>query len=305
MHGIGRILIALAYVGGIAFIPVAPAAMPGIWNMPHTLQPDNRIVKDRLHPQNNRFHEDESFLNAVGAVWSQDIKRSAVGYAASSGFLIDRCHVLTSMHVVYPDRIVVKPALGKAVVFGVGQTEGDANRGALQGLRYVRAGAVTAYGETTIVEHRVQNPDGDWALIRLADNIDDSIEPMPLTAVDSAGLPRHFRLSAAGFPADHRDRRSQGLNLKDLWGSDGEVVAVVATSTIGAIIETTIQATRGNSGGPVYGDFDGRPHVVIGIVESIHGNGIDVSADNPSIQVLFTPYTLERITAAQAETPCT
>jgi len=53
--------------------------------------------------------------------------------------------------------------------------------------------------------------------------------------------------------------------LKDLWGSDGAVVRVVWPSTAGAVIESTIQATRGSSGSPVYGDFDGRRHLVIGM----------------------------------------
>ena len=277
--------------------------MPGIWRTPHTAQKDARVVRDRLHPQNNPARENDSFLDAVGAVWTSAIRLSAVGYGASSGFLIDRCHALTAMHVVYGDDIVVNPAPGQPVMFGVGQTQ-DNSRGALQGLRFLLHGAVVAHGDTTIVDHRVQNPDNDWALIGLTANVDASILPMSLAAVDPGQLPPHMRLAAAGFPTDHRDLRANGFNLKDLWGAEGQLVAVVATSTIGALIETTIQATRGDSGGPVYGDIEGQRHVVIGLMQSVRGNGIDVSDTIPNTQVLFTPSTMASIRAAQAQTPC-
>jgi hypothetical protein len=45
-----------------------------------------------------------------------------------------------------------------------------------------------------------------------------------LAAVDLAKLPIHFTLSAAGFPTDHKKLRGDGVKLKDLWGSDGQVV---------------------------------------------------------------------------------
>jgi V8-like Glu-specific endopeptidase len=265
---------------------------------------DNRVVKDRLHSRNNRNHEDYAFLNAVGAVWSAETKMSAVGYSASTGFLIDRCHVLTSMHVVYTDDIVIHPSVGKPVHFAVGQTEGEGNIGALQGLRFLRGGMVVAHGDSIMVNHLVHNPEHDWALIRLVANVDDIIQPLTIGAVDSAHLPKNRRLSIAGFPADLRQRRGDRLDLKDLWESDGQVVEVVWTSTASAVIESTIQATQGNSGSPLYGDFNGQKHIVIGMAQSIRGNGIDVSENSPNTEVLFTPDTLARIGAAQADTPC-
>jgi V8-like Glu-specific endopeptidase len=300
----GRPYIFLGLVGFLFLGPIAAGAMPGIWRTSHTRMKDARVVKDRLHARNNRNHEDYSFLNAVGAVWSADIKKSAAGYSASTGFLIDRCHVLTNMHVVYTDDIVINPSLGISVAFAVGQTEGEGNRGALQGLRYLLNGVVIAHGDTIIVDHLVHNPEIDWALIRLAANVDGTITPMTIAAVDIAQLPKNLQLSIAGFPVDHRERRGDRFNLKDLWASDGRVVGVVWASTVGAVIESTIQATRGNSGGPLYGDFNGQKHLVIGMHQSIRGNGIDVSESTPNIQVLFTPGTLASISAAQALTPC-
>jgi V8-like Glu-specific endopeptidase len=295
----------LAGLVGFLFLGSTVAgALPGVWRTPHTLKKDTRIVKDRLHARNNRSHEDYSFLNAVGAVWPADIKNSAAGYSASTGFLIDRCHVLTNMHVVYTDDIVINPSVGKSVEFAVGQTEGDGNRGALQGLRFLLSGVVVAHGDTIILNHLVHNPENDWALIRLAVNVDDTISPLTIGTVDSAQLPKNLRLSMAGFPADLRERRGDRFDLKDLWESDGQVVGVVWASTAGAVIESTIQATRGNSGGPLYGDFNGQKHIVIGMAQGIRGNGIDVSESTPNIQVLFTPRTLGRISAAQAATPC-
>ena len=278
--------------------------MPGIWRATHTLKKDNRVVIDRLHSRNNRNHEDYSFLNAVGAVWTADVRMSAAGFRASSGFLIDRCHVLTNLHVVYTDDVVINPPIGNSVAFAVGQTESEGNRGALQGLKFLLNGTVVAHGDTLIVNHLVHNPENDWALIRLAANAHDSITPMTIATVDSAQLPRNLQLWIAGFPADLRDLRGDRFNLKSLWESDGQVVRVVWASTAGALVESTIQATRGNSGGPLYGDFDGRKHIVIGMHQGIRGNGIDVSESMPSVQVLFTPDTLAGINAARASTPC-
>jgi hypothetical protein len=203
---------------------------------------------------------------------------------------------------VYTDHVVIDPPVGTPVAFAVGQTEGDRDKGALQGLRFLLRAVVIAHGDTAIVDRLVQNPGNDWALIRLATTVDSTITAMTFAAVDPAQLPAHFTLSAAGFPTDHRKLRGDGFKLKDLWGSDGQVVGVVSVSATGAFIQTTIQTTPGNSGGPIYGDFNG--HIVIGMVQSIRGNGIDVSDSMPNVQVLFTPSTVAKITAAEAQTPC-
>jgi V8-like Glu-specific endopeptidase len=257
-----------------------------------------------LHSRNNRNQEDYSFLNAVGAVWSDDIKKSAAGYSASTGFLIDPCHVLTNMHAVYTDEIVVNAAVGQSVTFAVGQTEGEGNRGALQGLKFLLSGVVIAHGDALIVDHIVHNPENDWALIRLVRNADASITPLTIATVSIAQLPRNLPLSIAGFPADRRELRGDQFNLKDLWGSDGQLVGVVWASTVGAVIESTVQATRGNSGGPLYGDFNGQKHIVIGMHQGIRGNGIDVSDSTPNVQLFFTSRTLASIRTAETLTPC-
>ncbi len=294
----------MGLAGFLVLSSIAAGAVPGVWRTPHTLTKDTRTVKDRLHSRNNKSREDYSFLNAVGALWPADIDNSAAGYSASTGFLIDRCHVLTNMHVVYSDDIVFNPSVEKAVEFAVGQTDGDGTRGALQGLRFLLSGAVVAYGDTIILNHLVHNSENDWALVRLAANVDDTIRPLTIGTVNNAQLPKYLELSIAGFPADLRARHGERLNLKDLWESNGQVVGVVWASTAGAVIESTIQATRGNSGGPLYGDFNGQKHLVIGMAQAIRGNGIDVSESTPNIQILFTPHTLARIGAARAATPC-
>jgi V8-like Glu-specific endopeptidase len=292
---------------GIAVIllgAIARGESPRVWRVAHAQQNDGRVVKDRLHARNNRDHADYSFLNAIGAVWPDDISKSAVGYMASTGFLIDQCHVLTNLHTVYTDDLVLDPSVGKSVSFAVGQTEGAGNKGALQGLKFLLNGTVIAHGDTIIVDHHVQNPENDWALIRLEASVDDSIRPMTTATIDMAQLAKNRHLSIAGFPGDRRTLHGDRLDLKDLWESDGEVVRIVWASTVGAVVESTIQATRGNSGSPLYGDFDGQQHIVIGMHQGIRGNGIDVSEDAPNIQVFFTPATLQSIRAAQMGTPC-
>jgi hypothetical protein len=273
--------------------PLAPAA----------LQKDARTVRDRLHAGNNPHHEDDSFLNGVGAVWPEDFGRSAVPYDASSGFLLDRCHALTNLHAVYTEDLVVHPAPGKSVSFGVGQTE-ETRRGAARGLKFLLPGVVVAHGDTTIVDHVVQHPEADWALIHLASKVDDSIPALPVIAPPLAQLTPGMVVAAAGFPADHRAVRADGLNFKDLWGSVGRIVVVTRTSTVGAIAATTIQATRGMSGSPVYLSIGSGAHVVIGMVQSLRGNGLDVSARTPNVELLFTPELLNEIGAATARTPC-
>jgi V8-like Glu-specific endopeptidase len=302
-------LIAVGFAG-LFLSAVAEGSVPGIWRTDRILQKDHRVAKDRLHARDYSNREDDSFLNAVGAVWPYGVNKSAVGYDAATGrdaatgFLIDQCHVLTNMHVVYTDPMVIDPPVGKAVAFAVGQTEDGKDRGALQGLKFLIQGTVTAHGDTIILDRVVHNPDSDWAVIRLAANVDRTITPMTIAAIDLDQLSTHSTLSAAGFPTDHRQPRGDGFKLKDLWGSDGQVVGIVSVSTAGALIQTTIQTTPGNSGGPIYGNFTGRKHLVVGMVQGIRGNGIDVSENAPNVQVLFTPSTLAKITAAQGQTPC-
>jgi Trypsin-like peptidase domain len=294
----------LGLIGSLLLGPIAAGADPGIWRTSHPLKKDARVVKDRLHAQNNRDGEDCSFLNAVGAVWPADIPKSAAGYSASTGFLIDRCHVLTSMHAVYTEDVVINPSAGQPVAFAVGQTESGGSRGALQGLKFLLDGVVVAHGDTIIVDRLVHNPENDWALIRLTADVEDSIRPMTIATVDITRLTANPPLSTAGFPADRRELHGDRLDLKDLWESEGRIVRVVWGSTAGAVIESTIQAARGSSGGPVYGDFDGKRHLVIGMQQAIRGNGIDVSESTPNLQIFFTPGTLAGIQAAQALTPC-
>jgi V8-like Glu-specific endopeptidase len=311
-HRALRNLIPLGFAAVVLLCGVAEGRIPGIWRADpdRASGKDSRVAKDRLHSKNNANHEDDSFLNAVGAVWSYGIHKSASGYDATTGhdaatgFLIDQCHVLTNMHVVYTDDAVVNPPLGNPVAFAVGQTEGEKDKGALQGLRLLLQGAVIAHGDTVIIDHRVRNPENDWAIIKLAANVDSAITPMTIAAIDVAQLPVHFMLSAAGFPTDHRNLHGDGLKLKDLWGSEGQIVGIASAGAMGASIQTTIQTTPGNSGGPIYGDVNGQRHVVVGMVQSIRGNGIDISESSPNVQLLFTPNTLAQITAAEAQTPC-
>jgi hypothetical protein len=103
---LGQCLISLSFAGFIVLSTRADGGVPGIYRTERILEKDNRVAKDRLHSKNNPYREDDSFLNAVGAVWSYGISKSAAGYDAATGddaatgFLIDRCHVLTNMHVV-------------------------------------------------------------------------------------------------------------------------------------------------------------------------------------------------------------
>ncbi len=280
-----------------------------------TVQKDRRVLADRLDPRQNPGHRDYSFLNAVGAVWpypvhkTGTVRKTGAGFAAStgeqaaSGFLIDRCHVLTNMHVVYDDELVVHPALERPVAFAVGQTESAQDHGALQGLKFLRQGIVIAHGDALMIDGMIHNPSDDWALILLDGNIDGSIAPLDIGAVEPTQLPRGFAVSLAGYPSDHRERHGDGFKFKDLWLSAGALVDVTVGDWTAALIRTTVQTTPGNSGGPLFGDFNGRP-LVIGLAQSLRGNGIDASDSSPNVQVLFTARTLRLIAAAETQYPC-
>ena len=260
--------LSLGLLGVILWGAFAQARMPGVWRAYRPLQNDTRVVKDRLQSSRNLIHEDDSFLHAVGAVWSYAISPST------------------------PQGMQLR-ATGRQRSGSHAGTEDSACCGGGRGAR-----------DTTIIDHLVQKPEGDWALIQLSTNVENAITPLTVSAIYAEQLPVRAKLAAAGYPADHRQLRDDGFKLKDLWGSQGEIVNVVWTGTSGAFIETTIQPTPGDSGGPIYGDFNGRQHLVVGMVQSIRGNGIDVSETMPNIQILFTPVTLDRITAAKARTPC-
>jgi V8-like Glu-specific endopeptidase len=299
-----RSALVLGLAGLLLLGGTAGSSTSQVWRTPQALQKDHRIAIDRLVAGNNPNHEDGSFLDAVGAVWPADLRTAAAARSAATGFLIGRCHVLTNMHVVYTDDLVVDPPVGLPVAFAVGQTEGAANRGALRGLRYLLHGVVVAHGDAIVLDRRVHNPEGDWALIRLSASVDGQIAPMEIAAVDGTRLADGIELSIAGYPSDHRSRRAAGLNFKDLWESTGRVVRVISHGAAGALIETTNQVTRGNSGSPVFGDIDGQRHVVVGMVQSIRGNGIDVSERSPNVQLLFTPDLAAKILAVRTLTPC-
>jgi len=298
MKRVTRSGVAAACIAGVGLVLMTAQARA------HSLQKDTRVVRDRLHRWNNPDQQDYSFLNGVGAVWPEDFGKSAIPYDASSGFLIDRCHVLTTLHAVYKEDLVVHPAPGKAVSFGVGQTEGETNRGAARGFKYLLRGVVVAYGDTTVVDQVVQRPGGDWALIHLATKVDAGIPALAVVAPAPGQLLPGAVVAAAGFPSDHRSLRADGFNFKDLWGSTGTLVEVTPESTVTASAQTTVQATRGMSGGPLYVAKRGVAPVAIGMVQSIRGNGLDVSMRRPNVELLFTPHILEQIAGGVTGTPC-
>ena len=271
----------------------------------HTRQPDARARLDR--------HSAYAFLDGVGAVWPEDFDHGAAPLNASTGFLLDRCHVLTNLHAVYPEDLVVNPPVGKRVAFGVGQTDGDARRGAARGLRFLFHGSVVAHGDTHIVDHVVQQPEDDWALVHLDTGADPVIPALAIVAISPRQLQPGTPVATAGFPVDHRALRPDGFNFKDLWGSAGELVTVASTSNAGAMVESTLQTTFGMSGGPLYLIDPTTNRVaavapaavaVIGMVQGFRGNGIDVSAQMPSAQLVFTPALAARIGSAVTRTPC-
>ena len=268
------------------------------------LQPgDERMPVDRLNAAGSASRRDLSALNAVGVVWTDGLGSAAVGRFASTAFLIDRCHVLTSLHVVHRGQAAIEDANGRAVSFGVGQTAASADRGAVQGLKFVYHGWVVGHGPTAVSGHEVADPGADWAMIRLSTLVDDSIEPLHLPSRPAGPPEPHVRIASAGFPRDHRALRGEGFKLKQLWESEGEVIEIVATGAGTAGIESTLQTTPGDSGAPVYVESDGQRELV-GIVQGSRGDGVARSGGQTNFQLLFTPETLAAIFMLTRTAPC-
>jgi hypothetical protein len=79
-----RLLAWLWLCGCCLWGTLAAGDTPGIARTQHTLQKDRRVIVDRLDARKNPSRSDESFLNAVGAVWAYSVNKSGPGYAAST-----------------------------------------------------------------------------------------------------------------------------------------------------------------------------------------------------------------------------
>ena len=270
---------------------------------------DYRVIRDRLHPENNPGNTDYSFLNGVGVVAPTDANGIMVHIEQmGTGFLVDPCHVLTNLHVVQPGDFS-NPPTGQRVFFNVGQTENNekgvldgVERGGIFGAKFMLQGTVVAHGGGTKKNNLTQDPQNDWAVVLLDQSMDSSTPPLPIFAVPPEGFQSGQVLSVAGFPGDHAYLHGKDAQFKYLWGSQGKILAIYPQTIGGAFLESMIQTTPGNSGSPLYGKLNGRVFA-FGMAQSIVGDGIHVSADKPNCQVLFTPATYAKIQAAIASSP--
>jgi Trypsin-like peptidase domain len=270
---------------------------------------DHRVIFDRLHPENNPFREDYSALNAIGVLAPVDDAHHRI-YAFGSGTLIDSCHVLTAMHVPYGGRgdFDVIPKLGQVVEFLVGQTVAS-DHNLTEGLKYFRRGSVTARGLTTVQDGRAVDPQRDWAVVTLTENV-LGIPPMELLAMEPEDHSKpnwinraNDAVSWAGFPGDHMSKEPM-IAHAHLWGSYGQVLGVYNVAEEGyAYFTTNAAGTPGASGGLAFTQVDGR-YVGVGIIEGRQGDGIHNLEEAPSMAVLITPRLLDEIHDAQKQSPC-
>lgn len=108
----------------------------------------------------------------------------------ATGFLVDRCHVLTVKHVVGEN----KPAQGKELRFSVGPRTMKGNS--------TTQGKVVADGKFRVVEHAGETGQGrfrDWLLLRLNHCLGDQFGYLQLS---NGPLVVGQKVESVGFPID-------------------------------------------------------------------------------------------------------
>ena len=186
----------------------------------------------------------ESLLDSVVLVWRSASNPRNWG----SGFLISKCHVMTSHHVVFDQDKDEEMKIGKHVVVGLGQTnsppwKSDIALGTVVGFD-PKVRNVTPTGR---VEYFISR---DWAIVKLNKDkfgkYPGKLKPFCLGEIDKAAKLSEVKtlpVRSIGHPADQL--LSTG-NLQ-LW-QDKECKVLSAS---GGIWETTCQFRSGMSGGPV------------------------------------------------------
>jgi V8-like Glu-specific endopeptidase len=153
----------------------------------------------------------------IGIVWADRV---------ATGFLVDRCHVLTVQHAFLESR----PAIGRKAVFGTAMSDGTHWTASW--------GTVVAAGTMRPSETYDQLRATDWALLRLRDCLGTTFGYVELVAASAAEI---GDVKSAGFPFDRRER--PGVTL------DPSCRVVGARSSLWL---NDCAALSGSSGSPIF-----------------------------------------------------
>lgn len=235
-------------------------------------QEDKRVPIDR---RSEKYKQ----LNAVGAFFESD---RLIG----SGFLLDKCHVLTDAHVAYEEfasnKIIdvdkVHVDEHKRLLFAVGVSSKYP-----KGFVYGIEGAVITHGTT---DGSVEDSSEDWALIKLDRSLPSDFPTIPIFQVPDIQA-TGFSLIGVGFPAD---RTNRGTDFSFLYGDlNCRIVANMGES----YYAHNCQATGGDSGGPLLIVRQNGSYSAVGMMTGRHAKmtGLEKS-DNykeASVAVSFGP----------------
>ena len=154
----------------------------------------------------------------IGMVWADKL---------ATGFLVDKCHVLTVQHAFDETRTPV----GREVVFGVVIL--DDQHWTWSWGKVVAAGGLERHASDYESARAA-----DWALLRLRTCLGETVGFARLVAADPAKLPE---LQSAGYPSDRQ--WTKGITLDPACRMHGER---------GRVWLNDCAALTGNSGSPIF-----------------------------------------------------
>jgi V8-like Glu-specific endopeptidase len=241
------------WAGVLILVSISSGRIAGAWDgkteVAQSAQTANPVMispEDKRVPI-DRLDEKYKQLNAVG-IFVQNNK------LAGTGFLVDSCHVLTNAHVAYeelardstdhsPSPIDVDNLhldKHKKMEFRVGISDKYP-----KGFRFKIEGKVIERGNPASDGFGGQNPNGDWAVVKLDSMLPADFPSIPIVQQSWKEV-RNLPVISVGYPAN---RTNRGTDFSYLYGDLN--CSIIAENSLTGYYSHDCQMTGGNSGGPL------------------------------------------------------